>query len=437
MKRASIDFSKITGQIKPLHGVNNAPEPDCEAGYHNVLQNAGIPFVRLHDMGGHYAAARYVDIANVFPDFSKDPGDPASYDFAFTDWLISDIYRQGSEVVYRLGCSIEPEHFIKPRNIIPPADPYKWARICEGIIRHYNQGWANGYHFGIRYWEIWNEPDNTPDIADNPMWKGTPEQYYALYEVASTHLKACFPELMIGGYGSCGFYAVLGGYVKAANSSERTEHFIDFLHGFLAHIRSKQCPLDFFSWHSYADAASNVVFAEYARKTLDEYGYTQTEMHLNEWNPGRDVRGTTQDLANIAQMLCRMHPTDLRVMNYYDAQPWSTYSGVYDANKRTVAPAYYAFVYYNELYKLGKCVSMAGECSDMLAATDGERGAVLLSNPSATACEITLDLQGISGKVALHVTNPDCTQTVTELGCDSTASFTIPAQTAVLLTIQY
>ena len=146
MINASIDFSKVTGSIKPLHGVNNAPEPDCEQGYYNVLQNAGIPFVRLHDMGGHYAAARYVDIANVFPDFEKDPSDPESYDFAFTDWLIADIYRQGSEVVYRLGSSIECEHFIKPRNIFPPADNYKWARICEGIIRHYNEGWADGFH---------------------------------------------------------------------------------------------------------------------------------------------------------------------------------------------------------------------------------------------------------------------------------------------------
>ena len=436
MISASIDFSLVVGQMKPLHGVNNAPEPDCEIGYRDVLANAGIPFVRLHDMGGHYAASRYVDIANVFPDFSRDPADPESYDFAFTDWLITDIYRQGSEVVYRLGCSIEPEHFIKPRNIIPPTDNLKWARICEGIIRHYNEGWANGYHFGIRYWEIWNEPDNTPEIADSPMWKGTPEQYYTLYEVASRHLKACFPNLMIGGYGSCGFYAVLGGYVKAANSSERTEHFIDFFHGFLQHIKEKDCPLDFFSWHSYADAASNVVFAQYARKTLDEYGYTHTEMHLNEWNPGRDVRGTTQDLANISQMMCYMQKTDVRVMNYYDAQPWSTYAGVYDAHKRGVAPAYYAFVYFNELYRLGGCAQMEGDCADMLAATDGNRGAVLLSNPDAQEREVHLQFKGLCGKLTLHQTAPDCTQICTEIGKQDAVTLCVPAQTAVLLTVE-
>ena len=435
MKQIKVDFSKINGQIKPLHGVNNAPEPDCEEGYRDVLAKAGIPFVRLHDMGGHYAAARYVDIANVFPDFEKDPTDPASYDFAFTDWLIADLYRQGSEVVYRLGCSIEPEHFIKPRNIIPPRDNLKWARICEGIIRHYNEGWADGFHFGIRYWEIWNEPDNTPDIKDSPMWKGTPEQFYVLYETASVYLKQQFPDLMIGGYGSCGFYAILGGYVKAANSSERTEHFIDFFHGFLQHIKEKGCPLDFFSWHSYADAASNAAFAAYARKTLDEYGYTHTEMHLNEWNPGRDVRGTTLDMALIAQMFCRMHKTDLRVMNYYDAQPWSTYAGVYDANKRTVAPAYYAFVYYNELYRLGGCAGIEGDCSDSLAATNGQEGALLVSNPEAAECVLDLCWTGLLGKATLHVTRADRTQVKSEIAGNGRVQITIPAQTAVLITI--
>ena len=435
MKSIKIDFSNITGPIKPLHGVNNAPEPDCEEGYRNVLANAGIPYVRLHDMGGHYAAARYVDIANVFPDFAKDPTDPESYDFAFTDWLISDLYRQGCEVVYRLGCSIEPEHYIKPRNIIPPADNLKWAKICEGIIRHYNEGWANGYHFGIRYWEIWNEPDNTPDPLDSPMWRGTPEQFYALYQAASVYLKETFPDLMIGGYGSCGFYAILGGYVKAANSSERTEHFVDFFHGFLSHIREKGCPLDFFSWHSYADAASNVVFAQYARKTLDEYGYTHTEMHLNEWNVGRDIRATTLDMALITQMMCRMHKTDVQVMNYYDAQPWSTYAGVYDAHKRGVAPAYYSFVYYNRLYRLGSCAAMQGDCSDALAATDGKTGAVLLANPDACEQSIKLCWSGLSGSAELHVTDANCNQSVHALEGQNQVTLTVPAQSAVLVLI--
>lgn len=436
MIRAKIDFSAVQGKIKPLHGVNNAPEPDCEQGYRDVLARAGIPYVRLHDMGGHYGAARYVDVANVFPDFDKDPTDPESYDFAFTDWLIADLYRQGCEVVYRLGCSIECQHFIKPRNIIPPRDNLKWAQICEGIIRHYNEGWADGYRYGIRYWEIWNEPDNTPDIKDNPMWKGTPEQFFSLYEVASLYLKQRFPTLMIGGYASCGFYAVLGGYVKAANSSERTEHFVDFFHGFLSHIAQKGCPLDFFSWHSYADAASNEVFAAYAQKTLEQYGFAHTEMHLNEWNVGRDLRATTMDMALIAQMMCRMHGTAVQVMNYYDAQTGSSYAGVYDANKRGVAPAYYSFVYYDRLYRLGGHARVESEYRDLLAATDGTKGAMLLCNPTDREQTVNLSWTGLSGTARLHLTAADCSQSMHVLGCGSRVEFVLPAACAVLLTVE-
>jgi hypothetical protein len=90
-------------------------------------------------------------------------------------------------------------------------------------------------------------------------------------------------------------------------------------------------------------------------------------------------------------------------------------------------------VYYNELYKLGGCAEMAGECTDMLAATDGKTGAVLIANPDAAEREIELTLSGLSGKITMHQTAADCTQSTTALG--NTTHITVPAQTAVLLTI--
>lgn len=64
---------------------------------------------------------------------------------------------------------------------------------------------ADGYHFGITHWEIWNEADGYEDPMENQMWRGTFDQYLELYGVASTYLKSKFPELMIGGriYFSC------------------------------------------------------------------------------------------------------------------------------------------------------------------------------------------------------------------------------------------
>ena len=101
--------------------------------------------------------------------------------------------------MYRLGVTIEWGS--KKYSCNPPQDFAKWARICEHIIMHYNKGWANGFEYGIDYWEIWNEPENPP------MWTGTKEQFLELYKVSSKYLKEKFPEIKIGGYGSCGFYA--------------------------------------------------------------------------------------------------------------------------------------------------------------------------------------------------------------------------------------
>ena len=234
-----VDFSQALGKIKPMHAVNNPPLTGG-ASYDKFcyLKQAGIPFVRLHDTGGPYGGHVYVDIPNLFRNFDADENDPASYDFAFTDAMLKEVCAQGSMPYFRLGVTIENYHYIKAYNIYPPKDFDKWARICERIIAHYNEGWANGFHMGIEYWEIWNEPDNMPDIKDNPMWKGTFSEYVRLYDVSARYLKKCYPNLKIGGYSSCGFYAIFEGeFSSTAASSRRTEYFIECLDEFLAHVQ--------------------------------------------------------------------------------------------------------------------------------------------------------------------------------------------------------
>ena len=98
----------------------------------------------------------------------------------------------GVKPYFRLGVTIENQCVIKAYRIHPPKDYAKWARVCEHIIRHYNEGWADGFHFDIRYWEIWNEPENRDVPHMNQMWTGTAGQYYELYDVTAKHLKKCF-----------------------------------------------------------------------------------------------------------------------------------------------------------------------------------------------------------------------------------------------------
>src|SRR5205085_9026480 len=118
-----------------------------------ALRELHPPFARLHDC--HWPNPDVVDIHAVFPDFDADAELPSSYDFRLTDEYIAATRATGAEIIYRLGESIE--HTWIKRFVHPPGNFQKWASICRGVIRHYNEGWADGFYYGIRYWEIWNE----------------------------------------------------------------------------------------------------------------------------------------------------------------------------------------------------------------------------------------------------------------------------------------
>ena len=163
-------------------------------------KKARIPYSRNHDSwycdvyGGPYSH----DISAIFPDFNADENEPSSYDFACTDESILLTLEAGTKTFFRLGQSIE--HQIKKHNTLPPRDFHKWARICEHIIMHYTEGWADGLKLDIEYWEIWNEPDLDPDDSkDKRTWGGTKAEFFDLYEISAKHLKEKFPHLKIGG----------------------------------------------------------------------------------------------------------------------------------------------------------------------------------------------------------------------------------------------
>ena len=271
-----IDFGKTTGPMLPLHGVCNSPL--MTKGVQESFRDAGIPFMRPHDACGAFGGAHYIDIPNLFPDFSKDENAPASYDFKLTDAYLGTIVAAGTEVFYRLGVTFEPQtKFIKPYNVFPPPDFAKWARICEHVIRHYTEGWADGKKWNIRYWEIWNEPETTSG------WMGRREQFFEFYRIASNHLKAKFPHLKIGGYAASGFYAAVGsGKVTPGRLG-----YLDFFTNFIAYAQAPatKCPLDFFSWHIYTlDPEDVAAQAKWCRSYLDAHGFAGVETVLNEWN---------------------------------------------------------------------------------------------------------------------------------------------------------
>ena len=402
--KITLNTSRTIGKMKPMHGVGQGPFSGVDFHLFKHLKTAGIPYSRLHDVGGAYGLNRYVDIPNIFRNFDKDATDPANYDFTFTDLLVTALVENGVEPFFRLGVTIENYAKVKALNIYPPADNYKWAVICEHIIRHYTEGWADGFHYNIEYWEIWNEPDNYEDMYENQMWRGTKEQYYELYDVASKHLKKCFPHLKIGGYGSCGFYAIADSFVSSAKSSPRMEYFIEFLDGFFDYIKANNCPLDFFSWHSYDTIENNKQYAAYARRRLDEAGFTETETFCNEWNTEVKIGRTPHHAALCAGMLAALQNMPLDGAMFYDARcAITTYAGLFEPFQGDPTHAFYAFKEYNELYRLGsQCEIIYDENPVYAVAATGEgRAAMLIANTSKEDIPVSFDIPGSLTKCLL------------------------------------
>ena len=392
-----VDFTKSLGKIKPMHGVGQPPFEGINFSMCDYLAAAHVPFSRLHDVGGHYGGFIFVDIPNIFRDFSADETDPASYDFAFTDILINNLVSRGVEPFFRLGVTIENYRAVRAYRIDPPADYEKWARICEHIILHYTEGWANGFTHSINYWEIWNEPDNYETPEENQMWTGSPEDYYRLYDVASKHLKAKFPHLKVGGYASCGFYALTGSDNSFGACSPRFQFFVDFFNGFMDYIVKNNCPLDFFSWHSYSSIEDNVRWSAYVRQRLDEAGFTATEHTLNEWNCCPDLCGSARHAALTAGMMLALQKTSLDSAMFYDARlGTSIYGGLFHPMEKKPYPAYYGLLAFGNLYALGTETELSGLESGVYAAAakNDDKGALAITNTNEHPVDLDLSANG-------------------------------------------
>lgn len=376
MSNIRIDFSKETGNVKIMHAVNNGPLPqkkDQMNDNFSAYKAARIPYARNHDAGfcNAYGGEHTVDIHAIFPNFDANENDPASYDFYYTDKYIRDTLDAGTETFYRLGSKIE--HGLKKYGTIPPKDFAKWARIGEHIIRHYNEGWADGFRYNIQYWEIWNEPDLDEDDAPNKRtWSGTWAQFFDLYAITAKHLKACFPNLKIGG-------------PALAWRTEWLEQFLD-------EMQKRKVPIDFVSWHFYSnDAHAGERRARKVQEVLDRYGYGNAESICNEWNYikgwSEDFRYSIRQIIGIkgaafeASTMINAHATTMHMMMYYDARP-SVFSGLFDFYTNEPLKGYYPIVMWSKLRELGTTVALTNDNDKIAAiAAKGENGAgaVMLS----------------------------------------------------------
>jgi xylan 1,4-beta-xylosidase len=374
----NVDAGKVIGEIRSFQGMNGPPGPVMGELPTLVKQykDLRVHQVRTHDaMGPSEIDSKFVlgngelawlipdraqragvikagNAAIIFPDWSADPEKPASYNFAPTD----------EEIYYRIGRSWGA-------NVNPPEDFDKFSNVVKHIAMHYNQGWAGGFDDDIRYWEFWNEPDGL-------FWSGTPQQFYSLYEKTARALKSVDPTLKVGGDGKA-FPSDDGGYRE----------------GFLDYCASHHVPLDFYSWHTYANGSADpydaVRLAEEIRGILDTRGFAHAESILSEWNLSADFTEAEKaelqgvhNAAYIGAVLSYLQDTTIEHAHFYRGD--AAWMGLFDLEGKYFKTAY-AFKAMGEMLDTPLRLPVGGTDTFGFAAlagrsADGNTVQILISN---------------------------------------------------------
>ena len=279
----AVDFGAETGKIRPeLHSSGFGPTI-CSQTVQDLedVKAMGFAYARTHDWALINPNQRVCDYFHIFPLMHLDARDPKNYVFGPTDYLLKRTREEaGLDVFFRLGTSIEHSGKKVHFNSLVPEDFDKVAEIFAGTVRHYNRGWANGFKWNVKYWEIWNEPEGIQSMWAPP--EGTEglsgdalkakqaeyrEKFVRFFLTVLKRLKSEFgDEIKVGGPALCSYNTV-------------------WLNDILTACRDAGVAPDFVSWHGYAlDPMQYANESELGRKLLDGYGFTKCEMIINEWH---------------------------------------------------------------------------------------------------------------------------------------------------------
>ena len=398
----AVDFNTPDGEIRPIYGVNFGPKITNQAKHdmNEDYRKLGASSMRTHDVPLSEPGSRLVDTIFVFPLEHADPSDPANYYFDQTDYYFKNTMAQGPEVYYRLGISID--HAKERFTAVKIKDFHHYAEICAGIVRHYNKGWANGHHWNIKYWEIWNEPE-----AKN-MWAGTWEEYLDLYVIVSKRLKAEFPEIKVGGFGAMSLSMPL--FRQLAEK-----------------CAANGVTPDFISWHHYSSNMEGMIFQAYAARFMaDAIGLKNAELHLTEWHyvnssgttpEGSAEFGGSDSATFTAGVLTGWQDSPMDLSHYYTAGAggcWAIFDHFYQPKKVYYALCQCGLLQNQYKYRVKTVQGQAG--TYIIAGLDKDKnGFAMFGSFKNTNTEVSVKMTGIPADAQVKVAVIDEEKTMQEI----------------------
>ena len=213
-----------------------------------ALSSAPV-YIRVHNLltSGDGSASLKWGSTNAY---TEDKDGHAVYRWTIVDHIFDTFHAAGIKPIVEIGfmpeaLSTHPEPYRHnfPKGSIgsiytgwayPPRDYAKWSELVFQFTRHLRERYGDA-EVKTWLWEVWNEPDID-------YWKGTPEEYFKLYDFTADAVLRAFPEARIGGPDSTG---------------PGNPHAAEFLRQFLEHCAHQTdyatgktgSPLRFVSFH--------------------------------------------------------------------------------------------------------------------------------------------------------------------------------------------
>jgi xylan 1,4-beta-xylosidase len=206
-------------------------------------------YVRVHNLltTGDGSASLKWGSTNAY---TEDKNGHPVYSWTIIDHIFDTFHAAGIRPIVEIGfmpeaLSTHPEPYRHnfPKDSIgsiytgwayPPRDYAKWSELVFQFTRHLRERYGDA-EVKAWLWEVWNEPDID-------YWKGTPEEYFKLYDFTADAVLRAFPEARVGGPDSTG---------------PGNPHAAEFLRQFLEHCAHQTnyatgkigSPLLFISFH--------------------------------------------------------------------------------------------------------------------------------------------------------------------------------------------
>jgi xylan 1,4-beta-xylosidase len=210
----NVNLQQEQGEMRPLWAWFGYDEPnytymkDGRKLLTEIAELSPVPvYVRAHNLltTGDGTPALKWGSTNIY---TEDANGKPVYNYRIVDSIFDTYVKRGMKPLAQIGfmpkaLSVKPEPYqhkwqpgmgyekIETGWAYPPKDYKKWGELVYQWVNHcvarYGKKEVESW-----YWEVWNE-------ANGAYWKGTPAEFYKLYDYAAEGVKRALPTARIGG----------------------------------------------------------------------------------------------------------------------------------------------------------------------------------------------------------------------------------------------